>query len=307
MQISPSNTAVGLTRQGPGADRGEPDKYYPTGLRSYARVIPNDVVQGAASAALLKQLGAKRVLVVHDGEVYGRGVSRAAVKRLRALGVRITGFRALGRAGRRAGAIARAARSADAVFYGGITANGAPRLWKALARSKRTLKLVGSDGVAESGFTERIPRSVAARTYVMVATLAREAYPAAGQGVFDRLGANPDPYALYGYEAMALALDAINRGGPTKQGAIEALYATQDRDSVLGRYSIDDRGDTTLGTLRGVPHRPGRAGLRPGRRRGHRLSVGYTPPPRCPSRRPIAARRSASSSPGRARSRCATP
>src|SRR5687767_9949117 len=30
-QISPANTAVGLTRSGPGADLGEPDKYYPTG------------------------------------------------------------------------------------------------------------------------------------------------------------------------------------------------------------------------------------------------------------------------------------
>src|SRR5918995_3699690 len=29
-QISPSNTAVGLTSDEPGADKGEPDKYYPT-------------------------------------------------------------------------------------------------------------------------------------------------------------------------------------------------------------------------------------------------------------------------------------
>ena len=30
-QISPANTAVGLTSDEPGADKGEPDKYYPTG------------------------------------------------------------------------------------------------------------------------------------------------------------------------------------------------------------------------------------------------------------------------------------
>ena len=32
-QISPANTAVGLTTNEPGADKGEPEKYYPTGAR----------------------------------------------------------------------------------------------------------------------------------------------------------------------------------------------------------------------------------------------------------------------------------
>ena len=45
---------------------------------------------------------------------------------------------------------------------------------------------------------------------------------------------------------MALVLDAIERGGPDRAGVIEAFFATRDRDSVLGRYSIDEFGDTTL-------------------------------------------------------------
>jgi branched-chain amino acid transport system substrate-binding protein len=51
---------------------------------------------------------------------------------------------------------------------------------------------------------------------------------------------------LYGYEAMRLALDAAASG--TREGAIDAVFATRDRDSVLGRYSIDGKGDTTLST-----------------------------------------------------------
>ena len=47
LQVSPSNTAVGLTRTEPGADKGEPDKYYPTGKRTYGRVVPTDDIQGA--------------------------------------------------------------------------------------------------------------------------------------------------------------------------------------------------------------------------------------------------------------------
>jgi branched-chain amino acid transport system substrate-binding protein len=79
----------------------------------------------------------------------------------------------------------------------------------------------------------------------MVATLARDAYGPSGQEVLDALG-GPDPYALYGYEAMSVVLDAINRGGPTREGTVAAFFATRDRDSVLGRYSIDRFGDTTL-------------------------------------------------------------
>src|SRR5215211_1921015 len=48
LQISPGNTAVGITSDEPGAAAGEPDKYYPTGKRTYARLLPKDTVQGAA-------------------------------------------------------------------------------------------------------------------------------------------------------------------------------------------------------------------------------------------------------------------
>ena len=51
-QISPSNTAVGLTTDEPGADPGEPTKYYPAQKRTYARVVPKDTIQGAALATI---------------------------------------------------------------------------------------------------------------------------------------------------------------------------------------------------------------------------------------------------------------
>ena len=62
--VSPSNSAPGLTRAGPGAERGEPHKYYPTGVRTYFRVFATDDIQAAAGALLAKQLGAKRVFVL---------------------------------------------------------------------------------------------------------------------------------------------------------------------------------------------------------------------------------------------------
>ena len=75
-QISPANTAVGLTTDEPGAEPGEPDKYYPSGERTYARIVPKDTIQGAALATLMKEDGCTKVQVLNDKEVYGAGLSR---------------------------------------------------------------------------------------------------------------------------------------------------------------------------------------------------------------------------------------
>jgi branched-chain amino acid transport system substrate-binding protein len=68
LQVSPANTAVGLTRS-EGAEPGEPDKYYPSGKRTYARVVPADHLQAAASAQYMKDNGCTSVYITHDQEV----------------------------------------------------------------------------------------------------------------------------------------------------------------------------------------------------------------------------------------------
>ena len=81
------------------------------------------------------------------------------------------------------------------------------------------------------------------------ATLSPSEYPPEGQKFFHdfttKYGVkNPDPYAIYGYEAMRLALDAIQRSKTgSKEDIIKALFDTKNRQSVLGTYSIDANGD----------------------------------------------------------------
>ena len=60
-QVSPANTAVGLTTNEPGADKGEPDKYYPAGTRPTAASCPKDTIQGAALVTLMKEDGCTKV------------------------------------------------------------------------------------------------------------------------------------------------------------------------------------------------------------------------------------------------------
>jgi ABC-type branched-subunit amino acid transport system substrate-binding protein len=73
-QISPANEAIGLTRGGPGSDRGEPEKYYPVGTRTFFRLATSDRVQGGAMAAAMRNGGCDRIASLTDGELYGSAV-----------------------------------------------------------------------------------------------------------------------------------------------------------------------------------------------------------------------------------------
>jgi branched-chain amino acid transport system substrate-binding protein len=93
---------------------------------------------------------------------------------------------------------------------------------------------------------------VAARDKCTSPTLPRSELPPQGQAFFTAYAktygnSTPDPYSIYGYESMELALDAIQRSKTgDKADIVKALFATKDRHSALGTYSIDKNGDTTL-------------------------------------------------------------
>jgi branched-chain amino acid transport system substrate-binding protein len=232
--VSPSNTAIGLTRGGTGAGPGEPDKYYPSGERTYFRIMPNDRVQADALATAMRDAGCKRAGLVNDAEVYGAGLGKLLRAGVRRLGMKVASTTRIKRSTRRFGSI-----KGDCIAYTGITANGANRMF---SRVSRKAKLFASDGVAESGFTRRLSASAAKRMTITVSTLSPESYGPAGAAIIG----SGDPYKLYGYEAMKLLLDGINAAGASRPTLLGYLRtAVQNRASVLGTYSLDANGDTT--------------------------------------------------------------
>jgi branched-chain amino acid transport system substrate-binding protein len=259
-QVSPANTAVGLTSDEPGADEGEPEKYYPTGNRHYLRIVPKDTVQGAALASLMKDDGCQNAYILNDKEVYGAGLSRNIENSAKEIGLEILANEGIDPKAPNFRSQAAAMKSAgtDCFVFSGITANGAVQLYKDVHAALPDISLYGPDGVAESGFSDPkeggIPADVQAKTKVTVATLSPDEYPPEGKKFFSDFEAkynepNPDPYAIYGYEAMNLVLDTCKELGSDcsdKQAMIDALFQTKARESVLGTYDIDENGDTTL-------------------------------------------------------------
>jgi len=253
LQISPSNTAVGLTRS-QGADKGEPDKYYPTGKRTYGRVVPADHIQAAAQVTYQKDSGCKKTYILNDKEVYGKGLADQVQTIAKTQGLQIAGndgidtkaanFRTLAQKVKASGA--------DCMFFGGITQNKGVQLFTDMNAANPTMKLFGPDGVADV-FVTKISNKVAGQTYITNPTLDPKLYPPAAQDFFktfkQKYGHDPYPYAIYGYEAMKVALTAMQNAGDKgndRAAVIDAFFKIKNRDSVLGKYSIDENGDTTL-------------------------------------------------------------
>src|SRR3954453_4583333 len=153
-QISPANTAVGLTSKEPGADTGEPDKYYPKGNRTYARIVPKDTIQGAALATLMKQDGCTKVAIRNDKQGYGAGLAKNIMLAAKPQGLNIISHDAIDPKAPNYRPLAQKAKSAvaDCFVFSGITANGAVQQYKDFGAALPNAKLYGPDGVAESGF-----------------------------------------------------------------------------------------------------------------------------------------------------------
>jgi branched-chain amino acid transport system substrate-binding protein len=253
LQVSPSNTYVGLTRS-EGADKGEPDKYYPTGHHTYARVVPADHIQAAAQVKLMTEQGCRRLYILNDQETYGSGIARSVAAGAKTAGIAVLANDGIDEKAQNYRAVAAQIHDegGDCFFFGGNTYGGAIQLWKDVYAANPSIKLFGPDGVAESSFYTKVG-APGKSTFITVSTLPPKFYPPAAQkffGEFEKAyGKKPETYAIYGYEAMAAVLDAIRRAGDKgndRQAVLDAFMATKDRDSVLGKYSIDENGDTTL-------------------------------------------------------------
>jgi len=258
-QVSPANTYVGLTTSLPGSAPGEPAKYYPTGARTYLRIVPIDSIQAAADLMAMKQAGCTKVAVANDKEAYGSGLATLLGLEKSFYGVNIISNTGIDpTAGNfRTYAQTVKASGADCFFFAGIVSNGAVQITKDINAAIPTAKIFGGDGVCTDSYTAAakggVPAAIDPLIQCTVATLNLASYPggkdflAAYKAKYG--SAEPDPYAIYGYEAMKLGLDTIAKlgaDGNNKAKVLAALFATTNRSSVLGTYGFDKNGDTTL-------------------------------------------------------------
>jgi branched-chain amino acid transport system substrate-binding protein len=243
--VSPANTNPGLTKHW---DPGEPQKYYPTGVRNYARVVATDDFQGPADAMWSKSLGYKKVYVLNDKQTYGFGVASTYKNAAKKLGIQVVGFKgwdakqssyeALGNLIKKSGA--------QAVFLGGIACNNGAKLMQDLKATDPGLKLQMPDGFSDPNANG----AVANGAYISVAGQPPKGLT--GQGaVFvksfgKQIGATPNPYAAYGAQAMDVMLNAVAAGGGDRAKTNKAVFGQTVTNGILGTFTINATGDTNL-------------------------------------------------------------
>jgi branched-chain amino acid transport system substrate-binding protein len=257
-EVSPANTYVGLTTNDPGSAPGEPQVYYPTGKRNYLRLVPRDTIQGIAGLVAMKHDGCTRVAVANDKTPYGAGLATQLQLHAAANGITVTGNTPLDPTAPNYRAYAASIKSQGVnCVYTAFNPPGEVELVKDINAALPKAHIYGGDGVCSGGETNPkmggFPASIAPLFQCTVATQGLTAYPGgrtflaaykAKYGV-----ANPDPYAIYGYESMKLALDTISKlgaNGNSKSAVLAALFGITSRHSVLGTYGFDKNGDTTL-------------------------------------------------------------
>jgi branched-chain amino acid transport system substrate-binding protein len=254
--VSPANTYVGLTQGGP-VEAGEPDKYYPTGKRNYARVVAADNFQGPALAVFAQtDLKLKKVFILNDGQLYGAGLAnnfRDAAKKLN-LGVagfqkwdaKSTSFEPLGNTIKATGA--------DGVFLAGIVDNAGGKLVKDLrAVLGPNVQILSPDGFTPVESVIKDAGKAAEGVYVSVAGPPVDQLTGKGKQFVTDFGATvggPDKvqvYSAYAAQAAEVLLDAIAASDGTRQSVVDNLFKTNVTDGIMGSFGLDANGDTTAG------------------------------------------------------------
>jgi len=262
--ISPANTNPGLTK----ADKDLPgvtDAYYPTGTRSYSRVVAADDVQGSVAANFVKSLGATTVYILDDQELYGKGVADNFEATAIEIGLTVVGHEGIDPKAADYKALmtmistSNAGGPPDAIYVGMVVDNNASQLLKdkvTIMGDNESVKYIGPDGIQTQFFIDEAGADVAEGVYATVTGVGLDKLPPAGlQFVKDytaKFGALTEPYAVYGYETMNVALKAIEDvcaagGDPTDRAAVnKAVFAIKNFDGALGTWSFDANGDTSL-------------------------------------------------------------
>jgi branched-chain amino acid transport system substrate-binding protein len=245
---------VGLTSS-LDAGQDEPGRFYLTGERTFGRLAPNDVVQAAAQVQLMRAKGVKRLYVLSDEDPFQVPLAEIVKGDALQAGIEVPSIEGLDtETGTSFEGTAEKVSSsgAQAVFFSGAPGPGTVSLLKALYKQNHDLRLFASSALLNSAFTSEIG-AAAQNTVIGTPILPTSHYPALAQRVLadyqHAFGARPQAYALYGYEAMSVVLAAIRAAGARgndRHTVVNDFFATHNRDSVIGRYSIKPSGDSTL-------------------------------------------------------------
>jgi|HubBroStandDraft_6_1064221.scaffolds.fasta_scaffold64786_2 branched-chain amino acid transport system substrate-binding protein len=238
LQVSPTDTALDLTQATPAVPNA-PDSFYQslsTYKQTFARVVPTTADEAKAQVQEMKALGVTKLYVGSDGGPYGAAIAYSLKQDAGTGGLTVVGSPA----------------SADGVFYGSDSPAAAARFFNGVAGSNPSAKLFGASALDAPSFVSALSPSVK-NLYVSVPGFLTADLSPAGRAFVSAFTAaydhSPAPQAIFGYEAMAAVLSVLKEAGAAANNrttVVKDFFSIKNRQSVLGTYSINSTGDTSI-------------------------------------------------------------
>jgi branched-chain amino acid transport system substrate-binding protein len=270
-QITPANTYPGLTKK-QGAAPGEPDIYRPGGFVNYFRPVPADDIQGAVGAKWAKRLGVKKVYVLNDQELYGKGIADVFEQTAKKIGLPVVANEGIDwkQPDQKPVLTKIRASGADLIYMGGVIETGAQvviRQMKEVGLTAPRTRFMGPDGLLEEELLKGATCDAAMATEMRVtfAGLPFEKMKGLGAKTYEaykkKYSKEPTAYALYAAEAGRVVIDSIKRAASdldkakdlqAKREAVrKAMSLTKNFEGINGKWSFDANGDVDYDTMSG--------------------------------------------------------
>jgi branched-chain amino acid transport system substrate-binding protein len=236
LQVSPTDTALELTQASPVVP-GSPDTYYQSKgsyNQTFARVVPNSAHEAKAQVLEMRALGVTKLYVTDDGGPYGAAIANVVKQDAAGTFTLVSSL-----------------SGADGAFYGGSTPAAAARFFQRAAAANPQVKLFAPSALADPTIAGQL--TGAGRLYLSAPGFLKSNLTPAGSQFVSQFattyGRPPLAQAIFGYEAMSAVLAVLHKAGTAannRSTVVSDFLSLKNRESVLGTYSMNSSGDTSI-------------------------------------------------------------
>jgi branched-chain amino acid transport system substrate-binding protein len=230
-----------------------PDITYRNQYPEVHRVNGTMINQNETNAELLTKLGYKTFAVIHDTTDYGKGHKEYFSSALAKRGGKIVGTFGVGADQQdfTAELTQIKALNPEVIYFGGLTPIGV-RIRAQMDKLGINAVFDGTSGIVSDAYIQGLGQ-LAEGTLAFREGAPTEKLPG-GKFFMEKYTAQkydnpPEAYGAFAYAAMDLILDSIEKVGPDRRRVIDDMAKVQNRDSIIGKITLDDHGQNTVSLI----------------------------------------------------------
>lgn len=233
LQITPASTHPSFTERN---------------LWNTFRVCGRDDQQGKVAADfIVKHFKGKKIALLHDGSIYGRGLAEETRKMLARVGAKeaLSDTFAKGEKDFAKLAAGLKANAIDVVFVGGYHQEIGLILKELRAQGSKAVLMTG-DSLADKEFAAIAGPAAEGALFTFGPDPRKRPTAAAAVKSFAARNIDPEGFTLYAYAAVQVWAQGVAKAGTTDARKVAATLRGGRWDTVLGRLSYTAKGDITV-------------------------------------------------------------